>query len=57
MSSSPASSPGLLTRVGAGVTKFRNFVVNTLFVLLVVLILTSFAASFSSQQLEDGIAL
>ena len=55
--SSPSSKPSLFGRLGGAITKFRNFVVNTFFVLVLVLVIAAVVASCQTVSVPTGSAL
>ena len=55
--SSPPSKPSLFGRLGGAITKFRNFVVNTFFILVFVLVIAAVVASCQTVSVPTGSAL
>jgi protease-4 len=51
------SSPSIIGRIGGGITKLRNFFVNTLFILLLVVILLALLSTCEDIALPDDAAL
>ncbi len=51
------STGGVLSRVGRGITRFRNFVVNTLFILLLAVLVGGLINSCQTLKVPDNSAL
>ncbi len=52
-----AESEGIFSRIGTVITKTRNFVLNTLFVIILIAIIASFFTSSGSAPVPDKGAL